>query len=130
MFKRSNAILIRRAMPMLAAFAAALLSGCAAFSPDAGMSVVADVAQGTIKKDVVAIRTPQDAEWAHDNVRRLLRRGLTVDTAVQIALLNNRGLQAAYNELAIAEADLVQDSLPPNPTFSITRIAGDGALEI
>ena len=80
MFKRSNAILIRRAMPMLAAFAAALLSGCAAFSPDAGMSVVADVAQGTIKKDVVAIRTPQDAEWAHDNVRRLLRRGLTVDT--------------------------------------------------
>ena len=130
MFKRSNAILIRRAMPMLAAFAAALLSGCAAFSPDAGMSVVADVAQGTIKKDVVAIRTPQDAEWAHDNVRLLLRRGLTVDTAVQIALLNNRGLQAAYNELAIAEADLVQDSLPPNPTFSITRIAGDGALEI
>lgn len=130
MFKRSNAILIRRAMPMLAALAAALLSGCAAFSPDAGMSVVADVAQGTIKKDVVAIRTPQDAEWAHDNVRRLLRRGLTVDTAVQIALLNNRGVQAAYNELAIAEADLVQDSLPPNPTFSITRIAGDGALEI
>src|SRR5439155_456800 len=37
--------------------------------------------------------------------------------------------QAAYNELALAEADLVQESLPPNPTFSIFRIAGDGALE-
>ena len=97
---------------LVSAFA---LSGCATFSPDGGMSVVADVAGQTIKKDAV---------------RYLLRRGLTVDTAVQIALLNNRGLQAAYNDLAIAEADLVQDSLPPNPTFSISRIAGNGALEI
>ncbi|MFX4408647.1 hypothetical protein ABTA58_19945, partial [Acinetobacter baumannii] len=37
---------------------------------------------------------------------------------------------AAYNELALAETDLVQDSLPPNPTFSISRIAGGGAVEI
>ena len=131
MLTRSNPMHVRRAMPILSAVAGALLlSGCAAFSPDAGMSVVADVAQQTIKKDVVAIRSAEDAEWANNAVRRLLRRGLTVDSAVQIALLNNRGLQAAYNELAIAEADLVQDSLPPNPTFSITRIAGDGALEI
>jgi len=54
---------------------------------------------------------------------------LTVDATVQIALLNNRGLQAAYNELALAEANMVQESLPPNPTFSIFRIAGGGALE-
>jgi outer membrane protein TolC len=52
-----------------------------------------------------------------------------VDAAVQIALLNNRGLQASYNELALAEADLVQESLPPNPTFSIYSITGNGALE-
>ena len=43
---------------------------------------------------------------------------------MQIALLNNRGLQAAYNELGVAEADRVQASLPPNPTFSLSRIAG------
>ncbi|MFX4612849.1 hypothetical protein ABTB11_19640, partial [Acinetobacter baumannii] len=47
-----------------------------------------------------------------------------------VALLSNRGLQAAYNELALAEADLVQESLPPNPTFSISRISGNGAVEI
>ena len=63
-------------------------------------------------------------------MQRLLRRGLTVDTAVQVALLNNRGLQASYNELALAEADMVGESLPPNPNFSISRIAGNGALEI
>src|SRR6266436_8461671 len=105
------------------------LSGCATFSPDGGMSVVASVAGETIKKDVVSIRTTEDAEWARSAVQRLLRPTLTVDTAVQIALLNNRGLQAAYNELALAEADLVRESLPPNPTFSISRITGPGALE-
>lgn len=109
---------------------ALLLSGCASFSPDGGMGVVANVAGETIKKDVVSIRTTEDAEWARNASHVLLRRGLTVDTAVQIALLNNRGLQAAYNELALAEADLVQNSLPPNPTFSISRIAGNGAVEI
>jgi len=116
--------------PAAALLAALVLSGCATFSPDGGMRVVADVAGETIRKDVVSIRTADDAERANEAVRRLLRQTLTVDSAVQIALLSNRGLQASYNELALAEADLVGESLPPNPTFSISRISGDGALEI
>ena len=78
------------------------------------MTVVADVAGETIKKDVISIRTTDDAERAQEAVRRLLGQTLTVDAAVQIALLSNRGLQASYNELALAEADLVGESLPPN----------------
>lgn len=107
-----------------------LLGGCAAFSPDAGMSGVADVAANTIKKDVVAIRSVDDADRANMLVSQLLRRTLTVDSAVQIALLNNRGLQAAYSELALAEADAIEQSLPPNPTFSLSRISGNGGYEI
>src|SRR3982075_2494893 len=111
---------------LLSAF---VLSGCATFSPDGGMTAVTDVAAETIMKDVISIRTAEDAERAQEAVRRLLRRTLTVDSAVQVALLSNRGLQASYNELALAEANMVQESLPPNPTFSIFRIAGDSALE-
>ena len=109
---------------------ALLLSGCATFSPDGGMTVVANLAGETIHKEVASIRTADDAAWAQNAVQGLLRRGLTVDTAVQIALLNNRGLQASYNELALAETDLIQESLPPNPVFSISRIAGSGVVEI
>ena len=116
--------------PLAALLGTLMLSGCASFSPDGGMSVVATVASETINKDVVSIRTVDDAERARSAVQALLRRSLTVDTAVQIALLNNRGLQAAYNELALAEADLVEQSLPPNPTFAVSRIAGNGAVEI
>jgi len=106
------------------------LSGCASFSPDGGMVDVANFADAAIHKDVVLIRNEEDAQRVSAAVQRLLGRNLTVNSAVQIALLNNRGLQASYNELALAEADRIGESLPPNPTFSISRIAGNGALEI
>lgn len=107
-----------------------LLSGCITFSPDGGMAVVADIAGNELRKNIVAIRTPQEAEQANDAVRQLLKRPLTADTAVQIALLNNRGLQAAYNQLGLAEADRVQASLPPNPTVSVGRLSGPAEIEI
>jgi outer membrane protein TolC len=114
----------------LLALAALGLSGCATFSPDSGMTAVSDLTSQTINKDVAFVRTPEGADAANDSVRRLLSRTLSAEAAVQIALLNNKGLQAAYNELALAETDLVQESLPPNPVFSVSRIAGDGASEV
>jgi outer membrane protein TolC len=107
----------------------ALLSGCTWFSPDAGMGVVTTIAQQELNKDAAAIRSSEEAEAAGATVRRLLGRTLTADAAVQIALLNNRGLQAAYDELAIADAERVGQSLPPNPTFSWRRIQAGAALE-
>jgi outer membrane protein TolC len=123
---------LRRA-PLLAAAVltkALLLSGCAWFSPDAGMGVVAGIADRELKKDVAVIRTPEQADFARDAVRHLLKRTLTADAAVQIALLNNRGLQAAYNELGIAEATMVAASLPPNPLFKIERLSSSVEIEI
>lgn len=119
------------ALGALVALAAALgLSGCAAFSPDGGMSVVVETAARALDKEVVAIRTPEGAAAVRAKVERLLRRPLTADAAVQIALLNNRGLQAAYNALGLAEAGLVEASLPPNPTVSFGRLSGSAVLEV
>ncbi|GIQ78703.1 TolC family protein [Bradyrhizobium sp. RD5-C2] len=106
------------------------LAGCASFSPDGGMGVVSDVTEQAIGKDVAFVRTKDEAATVDAAVKRLLARSLTADAAVQLALLNNKGLQAAYNELALAETDLVADSLPPNPTFSVSRITGNGASEV
>lgn len=106
------------------------LSGCAAFSPDSGMTAVSELTSQTIRKDVTFVRTAEGAAAVDARVHQLLSRTLTAETAVQVALLNNKGLQAAYNELALAETDLVEQSLPPNPVFSVSRISGDGASEI
>jgi outer membrane protein TolC len=115
----------------LTALACALaLAGCQTFSPDGGMSVPAQLAGRHLDKDVVALRTEDDVSAARAKVDRLLKRPLTADAAVQIALLNNRGLQAAYNELGIAEAVKVQQTLPPNPVIAITRMSGSAETEI
>jgi outer membrane protein TolC len=115
---------------MIALAGALVLSACQTFSPDGGMDVVAGVAGPALDKQVVAIRTEEDAVAARATLDRLLKRTLTADSAVQIALLNNRGLQAAYDELAAAEARMVGESLPPNPSFSLVRIAASAELEI
>lgn len=106
------------------------LSGCAAFSPDSGMTAVSELTSQTIRKDVAFVRTAEGAGAVDARVHELLSGTLTAETAVQVALLNNKGLQAAYNELALAETDLIEQSLPPNPVFSVSRISGNGASEI
>ncbi|MGJ4943034.1 TolC family protein [Bradyrhizobium sp. HKCCYLS1011] len=120
---------IFRLAPATALAAALALGGCASLSPDGGMSVVGDVTKRTINKEATAVRAAEDGDRVRAASRRLLARPLNADAAVQLALLNNKGLQAAYDELALSEADLVQDSLPPNPTFSLSHISGDGAFE-
>lgn len=94
------------------------------------MNLVTQAVQQEIEKDVVAIRTQDDADSSRAIVQALLRRGLTADSAVQIALLNNRGLQAAFNDLALAEAERVGESLPPNPSIALSRISGPFEIEI
>jgi outer membrane protein TolC len=132
---RLTAITRFRTILRIGRISAALTSGlalaaCATFSADTGMNAVASVAHQDLRKDVVFVRGETEAAASRARVDRLLKRPLTADTAVQIALLNNRGLQAAYNELAIAEAERVGSSLPPNPRFSITRIASAPETEI
>src|SRR5262249_7604848 len=67
---------------------------------------------------------------AHECVRRLLAAPLSARAAVRVAFLNNKGLQAAYNELGIAEAIRVEASLPPNPIISVNRISTPVELDI
>jgi outer membrane protein, heavy metal efflux system len=98
-----------------------LLTGCATFDQRAGFSdVSAAVEERSGKRVVWNLGTELDAEAAEE-VRRLLAGPLTADGAIQVALLNNRELQALYAELGVAQADVVQAGLLANPVF-------DGAL--
>ncbi|MBR3189724.1 TolC family protein [Bosea sp. (in: a-proteobacteria)] len=114
----------------LLAGTAALLGGCAGFSPDGGMAPIQAAAYAEIGKGVVKIADDQIALTAKARVDQLLRKPLTADSAVQVALLSNRGLQASFNELGIAEAQMVAASLPPNPRFGISKLSGRLEVEI
>ena len=76
---------------------------------------------------IVAERTGKRLQWnrggaedaeVHQAVRALLQRELTADRAVQLALLNNRELQAHFEEIGIAQAQVIEAGLLSNPSFA------------
>jgi outer membrane protein TolC len=107
-----------------AILAGLLATGCAKFTGDGGMAPVTEGVRREIGKDVAKHASPEDLRRAHERVQAMLTEELSEDTAVQIALLNNRGLQAAYNDLGVSEAEYVQASTPPNPALSVARTFG------
>lgn len=107
-----------------------ILGGCASFSTDGGFSTVEQVAKERLGKEVTWQRSDNATDTAAQRVKELLASPLTVDDAVQIALLNNRGLQASFYELGISESDFVQAGRLPNPGFSFSRTRQGSEIEI
>ncbi|WP_375588391.1 TolC family protein [Hoeflea alexandrii] len=114
------------------------LAGCvsdqeiAGFSAkDAGFSTVAaSVSMGTKGKDTVWIQNKDQAKAASARVHELVhKKTINADTAVQVALLNNKGLQAAYADIGLSASEVWQQSLPENPRVSI-GLLGIGAPEL
>ena len=113
---------IRSRMPRALAFAGGVLAlaGCANSSLDQSFDGVART---------VADRTARQVIWNHGSiadgqaagrVRAMLSRPLGPEDAVQVALFRNRGLQAGYAELGLAQADLVQAGLLRNPALGVS----------
>ena len=93
-----------------------------------GLSTSACVSEDAGYRDVqntTAARIHREVRWdAHDSAsvtqretRDLLARPLDASSAVQVALLNNQGLQGAFEELGVARAGLVQALRLPNPAI-------------
>jgi cobalt-zinc-cadmium efflux system outer membrane protein len=93
------------------------LAGCATTSPEAGFDDVARTIEARSGAIVVWNRGSGADAAVAARVDNLLGRELSVDSAVQIALLNNSALQARYEALGIAQADLVEAGLLKNPVF-------------
>ena len=65
-----------------------------------------------------------------DKLASLLAQPLDADSAVRIALMNNRGMKVALAELGASEADLVQAGRLRNPGLSFGRSHGSHGNEI
>ncbi|MES2935414.1 MAG: TolC family protein [Pseudomonadota bacterium] len=105
------------------------LGGCSTFSADGGMQDVSAMTRERVGHPV-SIQAAGSGEVLRSAVNGLLASPLTPDTAVQVALLNNPGLQASLAELGIAESDLVQAGRMRNPGFGFGRMRGGEDVEI
>lgn len=93
------------------------LVGCASVNLSAGFPEIGAAVEERSATRIVWNRGSAVDQEATEQVRSLLERRLTADDAVQIAMLNNRELQAIYSDLGLAQADLVQAGLFKNPVL-------------
>ena len=98
------------------------LSGCATFSEDGGFGAVESAVRERSGQQPQWVRSESDADTVRARVQELLGAPLSADSAAQIALLNNPGLQADFAEIGIAEADLVRASRWSGPKLSFARL--------
>ncbi|OHB57681.1 MAG: hypothetical protein A2Y12_16560 [Planctomycetes bacterium GWF2_42_9] len=102
------------------------MTGCASKAPQADVAGL---------QTLIEARTGKHVQWnqgavldhnAAQAVNKLLEHEMSVDEAVQVALLNNPSIQSFFEELGIAQADVVQAGLFRNPVFSAKARFPDG----
>ena len=106
-----------------------VLAGCASFSQDGGFAVVEQAAEQQLDKQLSWSKTTEERAVVAERVAELLAQPLSADDAVQVALLNNPGLQASFDQLGISEAERVQAGRIPNPGFSFGRLEKGSEVE-
>lgn len=108
----------------LALSAIATVTGCATVNPQPDYARSRElIAQSA---GVTAVYDPEKEGLSAEDLQSRLADGLTLDEAVQVALLNNRRLQGAFQEIGIARADWVQAGLLSNPTVGIGLMFPEG----
>ena len=118
------------AVKLAAPAAALLLGGCVTVPKDAGFSDVSAASKDRTGHAVSWTRGAGEDAAADALTRTLLVDPLTVDRAVQVALLNNRTLQANFENLGIARGQLINASLFANPVIGFDVWAYGGATTV
>ena len=116
---------------------AATLQGCVSsqtvlqFSiPEAGFETVETGTRDAADKKSVWVQSREEADKIAGQVAAMVKgKTIDADTAVQVALLNNKGLQAAYAEVGLSATNVWQQSLPLNPKISL-GVLGLGTPEV
>lgn len=92
-------------------------AGCATVEPKQDYQRARTlVGEGT---GIGTLYDPATEDQVAEEVHTRLENGLTIDEAVEVALLNNRALQAIFQDIGMARADVVQAGLLTNPSLSM-----------
>ncbi|MCI0546223.1 MAG: TolC family protein, partial [Candidatus Rokubacteria bacterium] len=107
---------------------AALLGGCAGVNPQPAFVDVQKEVAARGNLETRWSRTPAEASATDQALDQILAAPLGVDSAVRVALLNNPGLQATFEEIGISQADLAQAARIANPELSgFVRFPSEGS---
>lgn len=93
------------------------ISGCVSVSTKRELNDIQKKIEQRTNKSLGWNFNSENETFREQKIKTALQDKLTVDTAVEITLINNPSLQATFEELGIAKAEIVQAGLLKNPTF-------------
>jgi outer membrane protein, heavy metal efflux system len=102
----------------------ALAAGCASVDPQHDYLEAGAHTAKVVGQDLAF--DPDNEDAALNAVNELLDDGITLDEAVQIALLNNPSLQAGFFRVGMSRADFVQSGLFSNPSLALSFAFPEG----
>ena len=119
---------MNRTLSVAVVLGASLLFGCANVPSRGGFSEVEQDVVDRLGYEVSWQQGEDEDAAVRARVGELLEDVLSPDSAVQIALLQNPDLQASYESLGVAQADLVAAGLLQNPVLVAAPRLGVGSL--
>jgi outer membrane protein TolC len=121
-----------RPVRLACALVALVLGACAVPDTDRAFDPVRQTTATHLGEgvDLTWAREPAAQQHTDARVTALLAQPLGMDAAVQVALLNNRGLQAAFAELGLTDAQVAQAGRLSNPGFSFGRVTRGDEVEL
>jgi cobalt-zinc-cadmium efflux system outer membrane protein len=116
---------------LLAAALLLAVAGCTSTNPKAAFDDVGKTVAARNRQQVRWMRNDADNDGIQKAVEAALQTNLTAQSAVATALLNNRTLQAEFEEIDISQAQLAQASRLRNPEFAgFWRVPTHGATVV
>lgn len=103
-----------------------MITGCAAVNPQPDYNRATQVIAAATGAQAKGIYRPDNEAVIKGKVADLLAGGITATEAVQLCLINNPKLQAAFFNIGVASAEVVQSRLFSNPTLALSPRFPDG----
>src|SRR5438093_2874167 len=104
-----------RRVVAIASLALASAAGCTRLTARPALTEVSQVVAERTSSAPIPVDDVDARQELDQRLATLLEEELSAETAIRVALLNNRSLRATYQRLRVAQADLVQAGLLPNP---------------
>lgn len=102
-------------------------AGCASVEPRASFDRAVSGAGDRLSATPQWVRDDAGREAVRTEIRTLLAEPLTADRAVAVAFLANPELQATFERLGLAQAEVAQASRLANPSLEISRLSPEGS---
>ncbi len=120
MSRRLLTVIVVAAIPVIAAGCSTTAAVSDISDPMAGFATVSMRSEAVTGKKTVWLQSAEEARSAAGQVKGLVqKKTISPDVAVQVALLNNKGLQAAYADVGLSATDVWQEKLLVNPRLGI-----------